>query len=125
MLKRLVDIVLSSMALIILSPLFEIAAILIKLDSRGPVFYHGVRVGRYGKPFKIYKFRMMVANAEKIGPSFTAADDPRLTKVGSRFIKRYNLDELPQFINVLKGEMSIVGPRPEVPEACLRLTHKG
>jgi len=114
--KRLVDILLSSVALIILSPLFAIVAILIKLDSPGPVFYRGVRIGRYGKPFRIYKFRTMVANAEKIGGPSTAADDPRLTKIGRKFVKRFNLDELPQFINVLKGEMSIVGPRPEVPE---------
>ena len=114
--KRLVDILLSSVALIILSPLFAIVAILIKLDSPGPVFYRGVRIGRYGRPFRIYKFRTMVANAEKIGGPSTAADDPRLTKVGRKFVKRFNLDELPQFINVLKGEMSIVGPRPEVPE---------
>ncbi|HEC92859.1 MAG TPA: sugar transferase [Candidatus Atribacteria bacterium] len=116
MLKRLIDILLSSVALIILSPLFAIVAILIKLDSPGPVFYRGVRIGRYGRPFRIYKFRTMVANAERIGGPSTAADDPRLTKIGRKFIKRFNLDELPQFINVLKGEMSIVGPRPEVPE---------
>jgi len=114
--KRLVDILLSSVALIILSPLFAVVAILIKLDSPGPVFYRGVRIGRYGRPFRIYKFRTMVANAEKIGGPSTAADDPRLTKIGRKFVKRFNLDELPQFINVLKGEMSIVGPRPEVPE---------
>jgi len=114
--KRLVDILLSSMALIVLSPLFAVVAILIKLDSPGPVFYRGVRIGRYGRPFRIYKFRTMVANAERIGGPSTAADDPRLTKIGRKFIKRFNLDELPQFINVLKGEMSIVGPRPEVPE---------
>ena len=116
MLKRLVDILLSSVALIILSPLFAVVAILTKLDSPGPVFYRGVRIGKYGRPFRIYKFRTMVANAEKIGGPSTAADDPRLTKIGRKFIKRFNLDELPQFINVLKGEMSIVGPRPEVPE---------
>ncbi|MDI6891256.1 MAG: sugar transferase [Thermodesulfovibrionales bacterium] len=79
-------------------------------------FYRGVRVGRYGKQFRIYKFRTMVANAENLGGPSTVADDPRLTKIGRNFIKRYNLDELPQFINVLKGEMSIVGPRPEVSE---------
>ena len=93
--KRLVDILLSSVALIILSPLFAIVAILIKLDSPGPVFYRGVRIGRYGRPFRIYKFRTMVANAEKIGGPSTAADDPRLTKVGRKFVKRFNLDELP------------------------------
>lgn len=116
MLKRLFDIVLSLTALVILSPLFLVVALLIKLDSPGPVFYRGVRVGRFGRPFRIFKFRTMVANAERIGPRSTAADDPRLTRIGRKFIKRFNLDELPQFINVLKGEMSIVGPRPEVPE---------
>jgi lipopolysaccharide/colanic/teichoic acid biosynthesis glycosyltransferase len=113
MLKRLLDIILSSVALVILLPLFAVIAILIKLDFPGPVFFRGERVGRYGKPFRIYKFRTMVANAENLGGPSTKADDPRLTKMG-KFIRRYNLDELPQFINVLKGEMSIVGPRPEV-----------
>lgn len=113
MLKRLFDIVVSFLALAILSPLFLIVALLIKLDSSGPVFYMGVRVGRYGKPFWIFKFRTMVMNADKIGPTSTPADDRRITRVG-KFLRKYNLDELPQFINVLKGEMSIVGPRPQV-----------
>jgi len=116
MLKRLIDIILSSIALILLSPLFAVVAILIKFDSEGPVFYRGLRIGRHEKPFRIYKFRTMVVNAEKLGGPSTAADDPRLTKVGKKLIKRFNLDELPQFINVFKGEMSIVGPRPEVPD---------
>jgi lipopolysaccharide/colanic/teichoic acid biosynthesis glycosyltransferase len=116
MLKRLFDVVVASLALLVLAPLFALVAILIKLDSRGPVFYRGVRVGRFGRPFRIYKFRTMVADAEKLGPSSTAADDPRITRVG-RWLRRFNLDELPQFINVLKGEMSIVGPRPQVPWA--------
>ncbi|RLA94466.1 MAG: sugar transferase, partial [Deltaproteobacteria bacterium] len=76
-----------------------------------PVFYRGVRVGRYGKSFRIYKFRTMVVNAEKIGGPSTADDDPRITKIG-KFLRKYKLDELPQLINVLKGEMSLVGPRP-------------
>jgi lipopolysaccharide/colanic/teichoic acid biosynthesis glycosyltransferase len=113
MLKRLVDITLSSIALIILSPLFLVVAILIKLDSHGPVFFRGMRIGKDGIPFRIYKLRTMVINAEKIGGPSTPADDPRLTKIG-KILRRYNLDELPQFINVLNGEMSIVGPRPEV-----------
>jgi len=113
--KRLLDIVLASLALVALSPLFFIVALLIKLDSPGPVFFRGVRVGRFGKPFRIYKFRTMIANAEKMGGPSTAADDQRITRVG-KWIRRFNLDELPQFINVLKGEMSIVGPRPEVPQ---------
>lgn len=116
MLKRLFDIVLSSLALVVLSPLFLIVALLIKLDSPGPVFYRGVRVGRYGRPFRMFKFRTMVTDADKIGPSSTPADDPRITRVG-RLLRWLNLDELPQFINVLKGEMSIVGPRPQVPWA--------
>ncbi len=116
MLKRGFDICVSFVALIFLLPLFLIVALLIKLDSAGPVFHRGVRVGRYGRPFRIFKFRTMVLDADKLGPSSTAADDPRITKVG-RFVRRFNLDELPQFINVLKGEMSIVGPRPQVPWA--------
>lgn len=115
MLKRLVDIFLSSIALVIVSPLFLIAAVLIKLDSAGPVFFRGTRVGRYAQLFRIFKFRTMVVNAEKIGGPSTKGDDPRITRVGT-WIRRLNLDELPQFINVLKGEMSIVGPRPEVPQ---------
>ena len=115
MLKRWVDMILSSVALIILSPLFFVVAILIKLDSHGPVFFRGTRIGKDGSPFRIYKFRTMVDNAEKIGGPSTPADDPRLTKIG-KILRRYNLDELPQFINVLNGEMSIVGPRPEVPQ---------
>lgn len=85
------------------------------MDSDGQVFYRGARVGRFGKPFPIYKFRTMVANAEKIGGSSTADDDPRITRIG-RLLRKYKLDELPQLINVLKGEMSLVGPRPEVQE---------
>jgi len=82
-------------------------------EDKGPVFYRGVRVGRYGKLFRIYKFRTMLVDAEKLGGPSTADDDPRITKVG-RILRKYKLDELPQLINVLKGEMSIVGPRPEV-----------
>jgi len=115
MLKRVVDIAISFLALVILFPVFLIVALLIKLDSPGPVFFRGIRVGRYSKPFRIYKFRTMVANAEKIGGPSTAADDPRITRAG-KWIRRFNLDELPQFIDVLKGDMSIVGPRPEVPQ---------
>jgi len=113
MLKRLFDIAFSFIGLIILLPFFILAAILIKLDSKGPVFYRGVRIGRLGREFRIYKFRTLVADAEKIGGPSTAGDDSRITKIG-RFIRKYKLDELPQLINVLKGEMSLVGPRPEV-----------
>ena len=113
MFRRLFDIAVSFIGLVVLFPLFLVLALLIKLESKGPVFHRGKRVGRFGKPFKIYKFRTMVANAEKLGGPSTAADDPRLTRV-SGFLKKYQLDELPQLINVLKGEMSLVGPRPEV-----------
>ena len=112
MLKRFFDIIFSFIGLFMFSPLMLILAILIKRDG-GPVFYRGERIGRYGKPFKIYKLRTMVVNAEKIGGSSTPDDDPRVTKVGN-FIRKYKLDELPQLINVFKGEMSFVGPRPEV-----------
>jgi len=113
MLKRLFDIVLSLFGLILISPVLVTLAIMIKKEDRGPVFYRGLRVGRFGKLFRIFKFRTMVVNAEKLGGPSTADDDPRITKVGN-FIRKFKLDELPQLINVLKGEMSIVGPRPEV-----------
>src|SRR5579884_3529688 len=86
-----------------------------------PVLYKGVRVGLHGRPFKIYKFRTMVADAERIGGPNTPRDDPRITRVG-RWLRRFNLDELPQFLNVLRGEMSIVGPRPEVPQYVVHFT---
>jgi lipopolysaccharide/colanic/teichoic acid biosynthesis glycosyltransferase len=88
-------------------------AILIKKEDGGPVFYRGSRVGRFGKLFRIFKFRTMVVNAEKHGGPSTADDDPRITKIG-KFVRKFKIDELPQLINVLKGEMSFVGPRPEV-----------
>lgn len=113
--KRVVDSLISLAALAVLLPVLAIVAAMIKLDSPGPVFYRGLRVGRRGMPFRMLKFRTMVANADRIGPPSTAADDPRITRVG-RVLRRLNLDELPQFINVLLGQMSIVGPRPEVPE---------
>lgn len=113
MIKRLFDIVASFLGLILVSPLLVIITVLVKLDSRGPVFYRGVRIGRFREPFPIFKFRTMVLDAEKLGGPSTAADDPRLTRLG-KFLKKYQLDELPQLINVLKGEMSLVGPRPEV-----------
>lgn len=112
MAKRLFDIVLALMGLLTIGPFLLAVSFLIKKDG-GPVFYRGVRVGRYGRPFRIYKFRSMVVDAEKIGGPSTADDDPRITKIG-KFIRKYKLDELPQLINVLKGEMSFVGPRPEV-----------
>ena len=111
--KRTYDTVFSFIGLIAAFPLLFLIALLIKLDSAGPVFYRGVRVGYKGKQFRLYKFRSMIVNAEQIGGSSTADDDPRLTKVG-RFLRKHKLDELPQLINVLKGDMSFVGPRPEV-----------
>lgn len=113
MAKRLFDIVFSFLGLILVSPLFLLIAFLIKKESPGPVFYRGMRVGKDGKLFRIFKFRTMVPDAEKLGGPSTAGDDPRLLKIG-HFLKKYQLDELPQLINVLKGEMSLVGPRPEV-----------
>ena len=113
--KRLFDILFSVIGLVLFSPLFVVIALLIKLDSEGPVFYRGVRAGKHGKPFRIFKFRTMVVNADKIGGPSTSADDPRLTRVGKIF-RQYKVDEFPQMINILKGEMSFVGPRPEVLE---------
>ena len=112
-LKRALDILVSLAGLIVLSPLLCVIALLVKLDSPGPVFYRGLRVGLHGRLFRIFKFRTMVVHAEKIGGSATANDDPRITRVG-RVLRKYKLDELPQLINVLKGEMSLVGPRPEI-----------
>lgn len=115
MLKRLCDIVVAAVALLLLLPVFAVVGFLIKLDSSGPVFFRQVRIGLHGEPFKIFKFRTMVVNADKLGGPSTTADDRRITRVG-RWIRRFNLDELAQLMNVLKGEMSIVGPRPEVPQ---------
>jgi len=112
--KRFFDFTISLIVLTVFSPLFLILGILIKKDSEGPVFYRQVRIGKDGKPFGIFKFRTMVDNADKSGVTSTKEDDVRITKMG-KFIRKYNLDELAQFINVLRGEMSIVGPRPEIP----------
>lgn len=114
MIKRGFDVILSSFGFISLLPISMLIALLITLDSKGPVFYRGIRIGRFGRPFRIYKFRTMVADAENIGGPSTANDDPRITRVG-KALRKYKLDELPQLINVLKGEMSLIGPRPEVP----------
>jgi exopolysaccharide biosynthesis polyprenyl glycosylphosphotransferase len=112
-LKRSFDIVLSALILVICSPIFAIIALLIKLDSRDPVFFRQERVGLDGKSFQLMKFRTMRVDAEKeTGPVWASKGDPRRTRVGS-ILRRFSLDELPQLINVLKGEMSIVGPRPE------------
>jgi lipopolysaccharide/colanic/teichoic acid biosynthesis glycosyltransferase len=114
--KRPFDFILSLIGFVLLAPLFVVLCVLIKLDSDGPVFYRGVRVGRFGKPFRIFKFRTMVTDAEKVGGSSTPEDDPRVTRIG-RSLRKYKLDELPQLFNVMKGEMSLVGPRPQVPWA--------
>jgi len=111
--KRIFDIAFSLLGLTALSPFLFTLAILIKREDSGSVFYRGVRVGRHGKPFRIFKFRTMVVDAERLGASSTSDDDPRITRIG-KFLRKYKLDELPQLINVLKGDMSIVGPRPEV-----------
>ncbi len=124
-LKRLFDIIASACACWVLLPLFAVVAVVIKLTSRGPVFFKQQRVGILGKPFNMLKFRSMVTNAEELkaklekmnemsGPVFKMKNDPRVTAIG-RFIRKYSIDELPQLINVLRGDMSIVGPRPPVP----------
>ena len=123
--KRLFDIVAATCGIVILSPLMIIIAVVIKGEDHGPIFYKQVRVGKNGKIFKMYKFRSMFVNADKMldklkeqndvdGPMFKMKDDPRVTKIG-HFIRKHSLDELPQFLNVLKGDMSLVGPRPPLP----------
>jgi len=112
--KRFFDIVASLTGLVLLSPFLLLVAIAIKAGSRGPVFFRQIRSGQFNKPFWILKFRTMVTDAEKIGAQVSSGDDPRITRVGG-FLRKYKLDEFPQLINVLKGDMSIVGPRPELP----------
>ena len=114
-LKRLMDIVVSGGALLVIWPVLLVIAIAIKIDDPGPVFYRQVRVGRYGKTFRIFKFRTMVVDADKKGLAITVGRDNRITRMGA-FLRRTKLDELAQLINVLAGEMSFVGPRPEVPK---------
>jgi len=124
--KRVLDFVAALLGLILLSPVFLIVSILIKLESEGEVIFSQTRIGLKGKKFKMYKFRSMVKNAEELkaklatqnemsGPMFKMKEDPRVTKVG-KFIRKTSIDELPQLINVLKGEMSLVGPRPSLPK---------
>jgi lipopolysaccharide/colanic/teichoic acid biosynthesis glycosyltransferase len=113
MLKRTVDIVVSLIGLFLLAPFMAAIALWIRVDSSGPVFYRGRRVGRHGKEFRIFKFRSMVVDAERKGGASASDGDRRITRPG-RFIRRYKLDEVAQLINVLKGDMSLVGPRPEV-----------
>ena len=113
--KRLFDLFLVIPGLLLLVPVFIVISLLIKKDSHGPILFKQIRVGQYGKPFKVLKFRTMVVNAEKKGAKVTTGNDPRITKTG-HWLRKFKLDELPQLFNVLKGEMSLVGPRPEVPE---------
>lgn len=113
-LKQAFDLIMAAAGILVLSPLLVGIAILVKLDCHGPVFYRGVRIGRGGRPFRIFKFRTMIENAESRGTA-TAHRDPRITRTGE-WLRRWKLDELPQLLNVLRGEMSIVGPRPEVEE---------
>ena len=114
--KRVIDILISILAIIVLSPLFLLMAILIKITSSGPVIFTQMRVGRNGRLFKIFKFRTMHSNAEdKTGPVWAAENDSRLIPCG-RFLRKTHIDEIPQFFNVLRGEMSVIGPRPERPE---------
>ena len=111
--KRIFDLIVSAIALVALSPLLIVIGVSIKLDDRGAVFYRGVRIGRNGRPFRVIKFRSMRIDAERIGGVTTADDDPRITRVGW-WLRKTKVDELPQLMNVLVGEMSLVGPRPEV-----------
>jgi lipopolysaccharide/colanic/teichoic acid biosynthesis glycosyltransferase len=113
--KRIFDLFFAALGLLLLAPFLLVIAVCIKLDSRGPAFYRGVRIGRHGRPFRILKFRTMRPDAERVGSTSTGQNDPRITRVG-RWLRPWKLDELPQLLNVLTGEMSIVGPRPEVEE---------
>ena len=112
--RRLIDVCVAGALLVLLAPVLPAIALVVKLTSRGPALYKQIRVGRSGAPFTILKFRSMVVDADKGGPLITAHADPRITPVGA-FLRATKLDELPQFINVLKGDMTLVGPRPEVP----------
>lgn len=112
--KRVFDVVMSLVLLVILSPLFLILAVWIKADSRGPVFFRQVRITQYGKPFRIFKFRTMVDKAETMGTAVTAGGDSRITRFGQK-IRSSRLDEIPQLLNILAGDMTFVGTRPEVP----------
>lgn len=113
--KRIFDLVASFLGLLLLSPLFLLIGALVKLEDGGPIFYKQRRVGYQGRKFTIWKFRSMRVDADKAGPSITFGEDPRITRVG-KWLRKTKLDELPQLFNVFRGEMSFVGPRPEVPE---------
>lgn len=113
-LRRVFDVSASAVGLLVLSPVLLAAALLVKLSSPGPILFRQVRVGLKGKPFEILKFRTMRTDAERVGGQLTVGDDPRITPIG-KFLRKWKLDEFPQLINVVKGEMALVGPRPEVP----------
>ena len=114
MLKRAFDLIVSAWGLVMLGPVLVLLALCVKLSDGGPIFYRQTRVGRYGSLFRIWKFRSMVVNAEKLGLAVTSGNDPRITRIG-RILRKTKMDELPQLWNVFVGEMSFVGPRPEVP----------
>jgi lipopolysaccharide/colanic/teichoic acid biosynthesis glycosyltransferase len=114
MVKRLFDLVVAFVGLIALAPIWLVVGLLIKLESPGSVLYKGDRIGKDGVPFKIFKFRTMVINADRMGPALTHGKDARITRVG-RVLRKWKIDEFPQLFNVLRGEMSLVGPRPESP----------
>ena len=131
-LKRVIDVTGSLTGILLLSPLMLITIVAIKVESRGPIFFHQNRVGKQGEMFKMYKFRSMVTNAEEVlkelkdenemsGPMFKMKDDPRITKVG-KLLRRTSIDELPQLINILRGEMSLVGPRPNLKKEVIRFS---
>jgi len=111
--KRIFDLILSIPSFIILSPIFLIASILIKIETPGTVTFAQERIGRGGKSFKLYKFRTMVKDASKIGPLITTKNDPRITKIG-RLLRKFKIDEMLQIANIIKGDMSVIGPRPEI-----------
>ena len=115
MAKRLFDLIGAGIGLVLLSPLLLLIAVWVKLDSPGPVFYRQERVGRFGRLFRIHKFRTMHVDADRVGLALTVGADPRVTRAGA-LLRRYKLDELPQLLDVILGDMSLVGPRPEVPK---------
>ena len=121
--KRGFDICIALILLAISAPLFLLLAMIIKIDSKGPIFYRALRVGKFGEVFRMWKFRTMVNQADSIGPNLTAAHDHRITKAG-RLVRRLSLDEMPQLLNVLAGQMSLVGPRPEIPDIVATYTEE-
>src|SRR5919202_5607074 len=123
MAKRTLDMTLAALALLVTAPLWPLVAVVIKLTSKGPVLHRAVRVGRDGKCFVVYKFRTMTVNDSAASPGITRGGDPRITRVG-RWMRASKIDELPNLINVLRGEMSLVGPRPEDPRYVERYTHR-